>query len=106
MIAQFRQLLLKLGFFRRERLFVLIVELNESIFLLFKGKLSERFDDGTYCNLSCHFDNLAMLRGCLIVAYYAALICWPNCKLSQDIPGTAARREELVVLAVLQNTRH
>ena len=73
---------------------MLIVELNESIFLLFKGRtsLSERFDDGTHCYLSCHFDNLAMLRGCLIVAYEAALTCRPNCKLSQDIRGTVARR--------------
>jgi hypothetical protein len=37
---------------------VLALHLTERVFLLVEGKFAERFDDGTHCNLSCHFDNL------------------------------------------------
>ena len=62
---------------------MLVVQLSERLFLLVKGEFCERFDNGTHCNLSCHFDNLTLLGGSLIVAYYAVSICWPNSKLSQ-----------------------
>jgi hypothetical protein len=45
---------------------MLVVQLNECLFLLVEGKLGERFDYGTQCNLSCHFDNLVLFGSYVI----------------------------------------
>src|SRR5262245_8586510 len=92
LILQSCELSLKFGPLLVAGALVRHLELNERFFLLVEGKLFERFDNGTQCDLSWHFRILMTLGSCLMAAYYVALDRWPICKLSQNSCGASCQR--------------